>query len=321
MEDDLDSGDVSGLSELGSSSSSCISSCFSNLSRVDTVVSRLASQLEDVKLFKAWTVDSSQASSPSSPRSTVSSPSLLSQHLKVPRKIAVEKTHAEEDESSAFMGNGKNHERLLPSFVPQLYGKPCVFMFTLQALLEFFARVRPWVHSSNVSEVLKSLRDEAQNLPSDPVPLSAQYVATFVAEGDEAADEDDEEAKPALSTRPEVRRTTFRRKKRPLKANPKKKKGQKKSNAAKAKPKPSVGEPPKVSNSSYSPHYFHERSQIFIQKSRADGNSHKVAVALWTQSQERRELLAGLTVQELKRRKFVPKTCVSNPFAASLGGA
>ena len=163
---------------------------------------------------------------------------------------------------------------------------------------------------------MKTLHDEAQNLPSDPVPLSAQYVATFTAEGDEDPGDDDEEAQP--SSRPEVRRTTFRRKKRGVKAKPKKR-AQKKSNAAKAKPKPSVGQqPPK---SSYTPHYFNERYQVFIQKSRAEGNSYKVAVRLWTQSQERCELLAGLPLQELKRRKFVPKTCVSNPFAASMGGA
>jgi hypothetical protein len=39
------------------------------------------------------------------------------------------------------------------------------------------------------------------------------------------------------------------------------------------------------------------------------------AKSLWNESREKKELLAGLTLCELKRRKFVDKTCKTNPWS------
>ena len=147
--------------------------------------------------------------------------------------------------------------------------------------------------------------------------MSAQYVAAYAAEHEDALDEEEPEPSQA---RPLARKTTFRRKKK-VQTKPRKNTKVKKPAA---KPKPAVRLPGKVdqkaSNQSCS-HYFNERFKVFLDGCKADGHSYKVAMELWTTSRERSDLLAGLSLAELERRKFMPKTCLQNPFAASFGGA
>ena len=121
-------GDVSGLSELGSSLSSCSGSS-TGLSKADSWLSRLAMQLEDVKLFQASTPQRTPTRWSEglirSPCSSVSNVSRLSELLKAPQRTEVTNKNDEDkdagDDPRTFPGNGKNADRVLPGFVPQLY--------------------------------------------------------------------------------------------------------------------------------------------------------------------------------------------------------
>ena len=89
--------------------------------RSDSLLSRLACQLQDIQLPEKA---KPQPSTPCSQSSAVPSPSTVSQYLKAPRKMttptAMGKDEGDEGASPPFQGNGKNDARVLPSFVPQL---------------------------------------------------------------------------------------------------------------------------------------------------------------------------------------------------------
>ena len=59
--------------------------------------------------------------------------------------------------------------------------------------------------------------------------------------------------------------------------------------------------------------------KAFIEEAK---KQHKVgfqkAKEMWDSSQQKRELLAPLTVAELRRRKFIAKECTENPWAAKV---
>ena len=71
----------------------------------------------------------------------------------------------------------------------------------------------------------------------------------------------------------------------------------------------------------YIPQNFLERSKLFREEKKEQGYSASEARALWKNSRERAELLSMVPLQELKRRRFVDKTCQVNPFRAALGGS
>ena len=71
----------------------------------------------------------------------------------------------------------------------------------------------------------------------------------------------------------------------------------------------------------YRPHHFREQREIFLIQSKKDGMTHKQACEAWCSSTQRSELLAHMSLPELKRRRFVDKNCTVNPFRlAALGG-
>ena len=63
--------------------------------------------------------------------------------------------------------------------------------------------------------------------------------------------------------------------------------------------------------SAYKPHLYNEKRQIFLA---ASNLPYKEAVQAWNGSEERRVLLSGLSLRELKNCKFVRKTCNVHPF-------
>ena len=97
------------------------------LSKADSWLSRLAMQLEHVKLFQASTPQRTPTrwSEGLSPCSSVSNVSRLSELLKAPQPTAATNKNDEDkdagDDSRTFPGNGKNADRVLPGFVPQLH--------------------------------------------------------------------------------------------------------------------------------------------------------------------------------------------------------
>ena len=71
----------------------------------------------------------------------------------------------------------------------------------------------------------------------------------------------------------------------------------------------------KSSENLYEPSVYAEKRKAFIDGLRDQGHSYTVANATWNFSQEKRKLLAGVSVPELKRRRFLPKEATTNPWA------
>ena len=65
----------------------------------------------------------------------------------------------------------------------------------------------------------------------------------------------------------------------------------------------------------YVPAEYAEKRKAFIDGLRKDGHSYNLANAAWNLSKEKRSLLCGLSVSELKRRRFLPKRSQENPWA------
>ena len=53
----------------------------------------------------------------------------------------------------------------------------------------------------------------------------------------------------------------------------------------------------------------------FIQKQQQGGFTYKAAMAQWDSSEDKRLYLCDVSVQELKRRKFIPRDATTNPWA------
>lgn len=66
---------------------------------------------------------------------------------------------------------------------------------------------------------------------------------------------------------------------------------------------------------SYKPHDYSLARKTFINNLKAEGVSPQDAAEQWNASAQKRSMLSTLSVQELKRRRFVAKTCQENPWA------
>lgn len=108
-----------------------------------------------------------------------------------------------------------------------------------------------------------------------------------------------------------------------LKEASKKKDGKK--NGSKKKPKKQRADVKNMStepvNSDDSPVEYKAKEyskmrQDFIDRLKADrGLSSKDAASEWNCSSQKRKMLAGLSVPELRRRRFIAKDCQHNPWA------
>lgn len=65
----------------------------------------------------------------------------------------------------------------------------------------------------------------------------------------------------------------------------------------------------------YQPHQYSLARKGFIDNLKAGGVSAKDAVEQWNASPQKRSMLSTLSLQELKRRRFVAKDCQENPWA------
>lgn len=64
------------------------------------------------------------------------------------------------------------------------------------------------------------------------------------------------------------------------------------------------------------PWKYNEARRAFIKEKRWDLKiTYDDAVKMWDSSDAKRDYLKGVSVQELKRRKFIDKGCNSNPWA------
>lgn len=60
---------------------------------------------------------------------------------------------------------------------------------------------------------------------------------------------------------------------------------------------------------------YSEIKNTFISSLKKDGLKHPDAVAKWNESEEKKQLLGSISLAELKKRRFVDKSCESNPWA------
>lgn len=65
----------------------------------------------------------------------------------------------------------------------------------------------------------------------------------------------------------------------------------------------------------YSPQRYSLLRTDFIDKERQNGATFSAAKGLWDKSDLKRQLLGPVSLPELKKRRFVPKECQSNPWA------
>lgn len=63
---------------------------------------------------------------------------------------------------------------------------------------------------------------------------------------------------------------------------------------------------------------YNEIRTDFIKIYREAGCKYSEAKEAWDESEEKKSLLGPLTLPELKRRRFVDKSCEANPWAWSL---
>lgn len=63
----------------------------------------------------------------------------------------------------------------------------------------------------------------------------------------------------------------------------------------------------------YAPHEYSSLRQQFLPEKTLAGMSAKEAREEWDMSDVKRRLLSGVSLPELKRRRFVPKDCQVNP--------
>ena len=125
-----------------------------------------------------------------------------------------------------------------------------------------------------------------------PFPQNAQYQKAF-----EADDQDGDVKKSGTKKGPS-----------------KKKKAAKKRADVKNLPK----EPAKQDDGpvEYQANQYAKMRQDFIDCAKADrGLSFKDAASEWNCSSQKRKMLAGLSIPELRRRRFISKDCDRNPWA------
>ena len=153
----------------------------------------------------------------------------------------------------------------------------------------------PWLNS--LLEVLQFLKESLSKPAPVPFAQSAQYKKNMTRdEGDQNEDEDE---------RPAQARTQ----RKPKKKNKKSKKGP--AQICKAAKQPVAAS----ETEEYSPHRYTLLRKNFIDTLKNDGVSFKSAVEDWNNSKLKRQLLCNVPLNELKRRRFVPKEYQKNPWS------
>ena len=85
---------------------------------------------------------------------------------------------------------------------------------------------------------------------------------------------------------------------------------------AKSQPKAAKSQPASSAAGAYVPHEYSEKRRDFIRKIRDDeGLSFDDAKKRWDESSIKKEILSGVSLSELIRRRFCPKGQKTNPWA------
>ena len=157
-----------------------------------------------------------------------------------------------------------------------------------------------YIYIGTVCEVLESLKRQTSETPK-PFPISKQYKSKSKKEDEKADGKEDAEDAEEVDQPVESQKSS-------LKISRPKAKGKTVSK------KVSSGD---TSSCKYVPEVYAKTRQAFIDQLRKDGISFSVASSTWNLSKQKRSLLSGVSVSELKRRRFLPKGSEKNPWAGS----
>ncbi|CAE7790514.1 unnamed protein product [Symbiodinium sp. CCMP2592] len=179
--------------------------------------------------------------------------------------------------------------------------------------------------------------------PSKGFPLSSQYAGAFDAEDVDGIHEPPEDHEPKPNKAGNKKATKPKSKAGSKKAGPKSKAGSKetgpesKAGSEETGPESKAGfeetgpeteelDPDLIDQ--YVPNLYGEKRLTYI-ATHAPQHGNKEAANMWNSSLQKARLLAGVSLRELKKRKFVPKEATENPFVkivkqaklAAVGGA
>ncbi|CAE7797998.1 unnamed protein product [Symbiodinium sp. CCMP2592] len=197
-----------------------------------------------------------------------------------------------------------------------------------EAILKFYDDKKLWPRGiTSAMECIQVLDRLPSALAPAPVPLITQQYAKAIKPLADEADDDDEDDEEAVaseaselndgedeSNTPPTKSAGYRFKvefaikkgsKRKAKSNPKTKR---------TKPEKAKADPEDHCYGDYLPKDFCDRGKAFRNQAKSEGHRPKVALRMWMESAERASILADLPLNELKKRRFVPKGCTENPF-------
>ena len=155
--------------------------------------------------------------------------------------------------------------------------------------------------------------EKQSSQPPQPFPLHAQYVPNIA--GPKGEDGDSEASGDEGDVRSKKSRVAGK------KVNSKKCNIKAKANSSKEKPACNASEPitGETTGSEGGWKYGAIRN-AFIQDQRSKGVGFDAAKLLWDSSEQKAQLLSAVSVQELKRRKFLPKGASENPWLKNFTG-
>ncbi|CAE7201696.1 unnamed protein product [Symbiodinium sp. CCMP2592] len=179
--------------------------------------------------------------------------------------------------------------------------------------------------------------------PSKGFPLSSQYAGAFDAEDVDGIHEPPEDHEPKPKKAGNKKATKPKSKAGSKKAGPKSKAGSKETGPESKAGSEETGPESKAGSEEtgpeteeldpdlidqYVPNLYGEKRLTYI-ATHAPQHGNKEAANMWNSSLQKARLLAGVSLRELKKRKFVPKEATENPFVkivkqaklAAVGGA
>lgn len=191
-----------------------------------------------------------------------------------------------------FKGDLVQTYRDIPFFPPSFL----VNQSRVQDKFMFFTRPVHLYHPQ-CPEVLEEIKKQCARSNRRGFPIHQQYV-TAVLDAKKRAEESKDHDGPDVSE--PVEATKAPKRKLPKKTVPK-----------------DVGDAPASTNGAWK---YGEIRTSFIRGKMNDGFAYKECVNLWDESLDKAKLLGPIPIQELKRRKFLPKGADSNPWYKKIHG-
>ena len=159
--------------------------------------------------------------------------------------------------------------------------------------------------------MLESIKLQSTADPK-PFPISKQYKTKKNTKGNQEVEGDLEDQESEPMGEPEAAEVKSKGK-----SKGKNSQAKGKTNKVKAQAQATGGSGVKSDTApcAYVPAEYSAKRKAFIDGLRKEGHSYTLANHVWNLSVEKRKLLCGLSVSELKRRRFLPAGETENPWA------